>query len=140
MSLIRWDPFQELNRFDDDWGFVPMIRRNIMRLPAVDISQTDTEVIVDLEIPAGIDPEKVDISVEGDMLTVRGQTDEKHEEKEKNYYRKEIRSGSFERSMTLPALVKGDQADAEYEKGILKIRLPKAEEAKLKKVTVKMKK
>jgi len=131
-GLIQWDPFRELMRgWDDDvWGgdFVP----------AVDVYQDKDNVIVEMDVP-GIEPEKVDISVENDVLTVSGKREEKKEVKREDYYRKEIRSGSFSRSVILPMKVKGEGAQAEFQKGTLKITLPKAEEAKPKKIAVKVK-
>jgi HSP20 family protein len=95
-------------------------------------------VVVETQLP-GIDPDKVEISVENDVLTVSGSTDEKKEVKREDYYRKEIREGSFSRSVILPMGVKAGEAEAKYDKGILKITLPKAEEAKPKKIAVKVK-
>ena len=145
MPLIRLDPFRELDRFfDGDWGVVPMMRGGLhmMHFPRMDVYQTDNDVVVEIQVPAGIDPEKVDISIEGDTLTARGSVEEERseEDKEKNYFRKEIRKGSFERSVMLPAAVKADLANAVFEKGILKVTIPKAEEEKVKKVEVKVKK
>lgn len=142
MALIRFDPFRDFDRFfEDNWGLVPMIRRGgEVRFPAMDVYQTDKDVVVEMEVPAGIDPERVDVSVEGETLTVRGETKEEKEEKEKHYYRKEIRKGSFERSVMLPAAVKGDAAEALYEKGLLKITIPKVKEEKTKRVTVRVRK
>jgi len=82
----------------------------------------------------------VNISIENDVLTISGETEEKKEVKKEDYYRKEIREGSFSRSVILPMNVKSSQAKASYEKGILKIILPKAEEAKPKKIAIKVKK
>jgi len=142
MAIMRWDPFRELDRFfDEDWGLVPMIRGGLrMAAPRIDVYQNENEVVAEVEVPAGIDPEKVHVSVEGDVLTVKGAVDESHEERNKNYYRREIRKGSFERSVMLPTTVKADRAEAVAEKGILKIILPKSEEAKAKTVEVKVKK
>lgn len=117
--------------FEEGWGDVDFF-------PAIDVRQDKDSVIVETSLP-GIDPDKVDISVENDVLTVSGHTEEKKEIKREDYYRKEIREGSFSRSVILPMGVKADQADAHYEKGILKITLPKAEEAKPKKIAVKVK-
>lgn len=141
MALIRWDPFHEFDRmFDEDWGLVPMMKSGrAMQIPALDVSQTDKDVVVELEVPAGIDPEKVDIAIEGDILTARGSAEEEHEEKNKHYHRKEIRRGSFERSVMLPAKVKADAAEAMCEKGILKITTPKVEPEQAQKISVKMK-
>lgn len=106
--------------------------------PAIDVRQDKDNVIVETSLP-GIDHEKIDISVENDVLTISGHTEEKNEVKREDYYRKEIREGSFSRSVILPMGVKADQADAHYDKGILKITLPKAEEAKPKRIAIKAK-
>lgn len=131
-QLIPWGPFRDLDRFfeEDFWqgAFVP----------AVDIYQDKDHVIVELDAP-GIDPEKVDVSVENDVLTVSGSKEVKNEVRKEDYYRKEIRCGSFSRSVILPMAVKGDQAKAEYKKGVLTVTLPKAEEAKSKKINVEVK-
>jgi len=132
-GLIRWSPFFDLERFFDE-GF----SADVNFLPALDVRQDKDNVIVEASLP-GIDPEKVDISVENDVLTISGRTEEKKEVKREDYYRKEIREGSFSRSVILPMGVKADQAEAKYEKGILKINLPKAEEAKPKKIAIKAK-
>ncbi len=130
-GLIQWDPFREvLGGWDDDLmgnGFAP----------AVDVYQDKDNVIVEMDIP-GIEAEKVDISVENDVLTVSGSREEKKEVKREDYYRKEMRSGSFSRSVILPMQVKGDDAKAEFKKGVLKVILPKAEEVKPKKIAVKV--
>jgi HSP20 family protein len=106
--------------------------------PALDVYQDKDNVIVEAAI-TGIDPEKVEITVENDVLTLAGTTEEKTEVKREDYYRKEIRSGSFARSVILPMRVKGDAAEAHYEKGVLTIVIPKAEEVKPKKIAVKVK-
>jgi HSP20 family protein len=106
--------------------------------PAMDIYQDKDNVIVEAPL-AGIDPEKVDISIENDVLTISGSTEEKREVKREDYYRKEVREGSFCRSVILPMPVKADRAEASSEKGMLKIIIPKAEEAKRKKISVKVK-
>lgn len=142
-SIIKWDPFRDLDRFfeDEDWGLVPMIRKSgPIKMPAMDVYQTDNDVIVEMEIPGGANPDNIDITIEGDVLTVKGESKKEEEEKGRSYYKKEIRRGSFERSVILPASVKGEEAEAETENGILKIRLPKLEEEKNKKIAIKVKK
>jgi HSP20 family protein len=106
-------------------------------VPAADIYQDKDNVIVEMDVP-GVDTDKIDISVENDVLTVSGAKEEKKEVRREDYYRKEIRSGSFSRSVILPMQVKGDQAKADFKQGILKITLPKAEEVKPKKIAVKV--
>ena len=87
----------------------------------------------------GIDPEKVDINVKNDILTIKGESEKKSEVEDKDYYRQEIRRGSFYRSVQLPAQVVGEKASAEYKNGILKITLPKAPESKTKSIKVEVK-
>lgn len=139
MSLIPWKPFSDLDKFfsDEDW-FLPVFPRMELIKPAMDIKETDKEVIAEVEIP-GFDPEKVEVSVEGGILRVKGSMDEKKEEKEKGYWRKEIRKGSFERRVRLPVAVKENAVEATYEKGVLKIVMPKAEAKPTGKVKIKIK-
>jgi len=131
--ILPWTPVRDLDRFfDDSWfggeGFAP----------ALDVYQDKDNVIVEAAI-TGIDPNDVEITVENDVLTIMGKTEEKQEVKREDYYRKEIRSGSFSRSVILPMRVMGDQAEAHYEKGVLKVTIPKAEEVKPKRIAVKVK-
>ncbi len=131
-SIIHWAPMRDLDRFFDEdmWarGFAP----------AVDVRQDKDHVIVDFQIP-DIDPAKVNITIENDVLTVSGASEEKHEVKREDYYRKEISRGEFSRSIILPMKVEGDKAAASYEKGILTITAPKAEEVKPKRIAVSVK-
>ncbi len=106
-------------------------------VPAIDVYQDKDSVTVETPLP-GIDPEKVDISIENDVLTIKGESEQKKEVDEKEYYRKEVRAGSFFRSVALPTHVIGDKAEASYDNGILKIVIPKAPESKPKTIKVKM--
>lgn len=139
MALVRWTPmFPSIDEFDklfDDFGAWPKLTSFV---PAMDVYQTKDDVVVETPL-AGIDPEKVNISIENDVLTIEGNMEQKSEVDEKNYYRKEIRAGSFHRSVALPAAVSGEKAKATYEKGILKIMIPKEERAKPKTVKVEVK-
>jgi HSP20 family protein len=126
---------EEFDKFFDD--FSPM-NRMANFVPALDVYQTKDDVVVEAPL-AGIDPAKVSISIENDVLTIEGQSEHKSEVDEKNYYRKEVRCGSFHRSVALPAAVNGDKAKATYEKGVLKISIPKEERAKPKTVKVEIK-
>ena len=96
-------------------------------------------VIVETQL-AGIDPDKVSISIENDVLCVKGESEKKSEVEDKNYYRKEIRRGSFYRSIPLPTHVDGDNASAVAEDGVLKISIPKATEVKPKTIKIQSKK
>jgi len=128
------EPFNEFDRWFDNtpaaWsGFTP----------AVDVWEDNDNVYVETPLP-GIDPENVNISIENDILTIEGSSEKKSEVDEKNYYRKEVRYGSFHRAVALPAAVKSDSAEANYEGGVLKVIVPKEEKAKPKKVKVNVKK
>lgn len=140
MSLIKWTPFFET--FDDmDKAFnnlSPMLRGADSFVPAVDMYEDQDNVIIETQL-AGIDPDKVDISIENDILCLRGESEKKSEIDEKNYYRKEIRRGSFYRTIQLPSHVDGDQAVAVAESGVLKITVPKMPEAKPKQIKIQTK-
>ena len=148
-NLIRWEPMREMvtlrdamdrlfdEAFTRPWGLADGGRGPGM--PAVDMYQTDDEVVVKLAVP-GMTAEDIQISVTGDMLTVKGESQEKNDVKEKAYHIREQRWGTFERSIGLPTAVVSDKAQAEFENGILTITLPKAEDVKPKTITVKPKK
>lgn len=134
MAIIPWKQF-DMDRFFDDEFFAPLSGGS---RPSMDIYETEKDVVAEVSLP-GIDPNKVEIMVRNDMLEVSGRTEEKKEEKGKDYWRKEIRSGSFERVIRLPVPVKEDKVEATYEKGMLKIVMPKSEEKTEKKIKVKVK-
>ncbi len=139
MAIIPWRPFDELDRFffDEDW-FLPVLPKFSI-VPAMDIYETDKDVVAEVNLP-GIDPKKIDISVKDRVLRVSGSSEEKTEEKKKGYWRREIRKGSFERAISLPSDVQEDKVDAVYEKGVLKIVIPKAKSKTAeKKVKIKVK-
>lgn len=140
MALIPWRPLFDLNRFfeEEDW-LLPVFSWSDLGKPAMDIKETDKELIAEVEAP-GFDPERFDVSVKDGVLRVKGEIDEKKEEKEKGYLRREIRRGSFERSIRLPVPIKENEVEATYEKGVLKIVMPKAEAKPAKQVKIKVKK
>jgi HSP20 family protein len=113
---------------EDGWG----IGHNI---PSLDLSETDNTIEARLDLPA-VDPDEIDIQVNRNLLTVSGERNEEKEEKGRTFYRMERRAGSFSRTITLPADVNEDEVAAEYKDGVLSITLPKAEEAKCRKVKV----
>lgn len=138
MAIIPWKPFSGLDRFfEDEDRWMPIMTMRKFLVPSMDIYEEGNDVVVEMPL-AGIPPEKVDISIENDFLTVKGQMEEKKEVKEENYYRKEIKRGSFVRQAALPVAVKGEEAKAESANGMLKIIIPKAEKAKGKKISVKL--
>jgi len=124
--------------FDDAFTRPVNLRDGGWSSPAIDMYQTDDEVVLRAALP-GFKADEVQINVTGDVLTLRGEMKHEEEQKDKAWYIREQRWGSFERSITLPTDVKADKAVADYENGILTVTLPKAEEVKPKTITVKPK-
>jgi HSP20 family protein len=142
MSLIKWTPF--VSEFDDMdkmmESMLPAVRGNQFGFtPAVDMYEDKENIVIETQL-GGIDPEKVDISIENNVLTIKGESEKKSEVEDKNYYRKEIRRGSFFRSIPLPTKVNGEAATAVNEDGVLKITVPKAAELKPKTIKIQNKK
>ena len=147
-NLIRWEPMREMvtlrdamDRLLDDaftrpWGLADGGRGS--GIPAIDLYQTDDDVVVKVVVP-GVKPQDVQISVTGDVLSIKGDVKEETDTKEKAYHLREQRWGSFERVVTLPTAVKSDKAQAEFENGILTVTLPKAEDVKPKMISIKAK-
>jgi HSP20 family protein len=148
-AVERWEPFKEMmslreamNRLVED----SFIRPGSWLAPfdaealsvAMDMIETKDNLIVKASVP-GIKPEDIDVSVTGDVLTIRGETASEEKIEQGSYLRQERRFGKFERSLTLPTLVTADKADAKFEHGVLTLTLPKAEQAKPKSIKVKTK-
>jgi len=104
--------------------------------PSLDLAESNNALEVRMDIP-GMEAKDIEIQVNANVLTVSGERKEEREEKGKTYHRVERRVGAFSRSVTLPCPVKEDAVDAQYKNGILTIKLPKTEEAKARKITVK---
>jgi HSP20 family protein len=132
-SLTAWPP-----RWFEDIFELPSVFGTMIRGVPADIYETDDQVVVKMPIP-GIRPEDVEISVARDTVTVRGEVEEEKEEKEqkKEYYYRALRYGSMARTFTLPTPVTTEGAEARVKNGVLTLTLPKAEEAKPKRVQVK---
>jgi HSP20 family protein len=148
-AVERWEPFKEMmslreamNRLVED----SFIRPGSWLTPfdaegmgvAMDVIDTKDNVIVKASVP-GIKPEDIDVSVTGDVLTVRGETASEEKIEQGSYLRQERRFGKFERALTLPTLVQADKADAKFEHGVLTLTLPKAEQVKPRSIKVKTK-
>jgi HSP20 family protein len=106
-------------------------------LPSLDVSETKNDLIVKAELP-GLDPKEIDISVVDGNLTIKGEKEQEKEEKEENYHLVERSYGSFARSIRLPRDVQSEKISASFKNGILKITLPKSEEAKKKEIKIKV--
>jgi len=147
-NLTRWDPFRDLislreamDRLFEESFVRPSGRRLALAeggALAVDMYETDDDVVVKTALP-GIDPDDVNVSITGNTLTIKGETKVQEEVEEENYVYRERRFGAYSRSLTLPAAVETDGAEAEYENGVLTLRIPKVEEAKPKAIEVKVK-
>jgi HSP20 family protein len=105
-------------------------------LPAVDVAETKNEIVVSVEIP-GMDPKEFDISLREGALTIQGEKKQDRAEEE-NYHLTERRYGTFSRSIPLPQEVEGDKIISSYKDGVLKIALPKSEEAEKKAIKIKV--
>jgi len=105
---------------------------------AVDMYETDDKVVVKTAVP-GVKSEDIDVSITGDVLTIKGETKTEEKVEKANYIRQERRYGAFSRAISLPSMVVADKATAEFENGMLTLTLPKAEEVKPKTIEVKAK-
>ncbi|MGO8684360.1 MAG: Hsp20/alpha crystallin family protein [Thermoleophilia bacterium] len=139
MAIIRWDPFREMttmrNQFDRVFGSVFEGRQESW-LPAVDVFDTSDAVVLKAEL-AGMDPADIQIELDDNVLTIKGERKFEENVDEGRYYRVERRFGSFERSLALPQGAKASDIVANYEDGVLEVRVPKAEEAQPRKIEVK---
>jgi HSP20 family protein len=144
MAITRWDPFREVvalqNRvnslfrdFNETAGDNPLTTGSFV--PAVDIYENEKEVVLKLEVP-GIEEKDLDVSVENNTLTVKGERKFEKEEKEENFHRIERRYGSFYRAFTLPTTVDTENVAASYTAGVLKLELKKKPEAQPKQIKV----
>lgn len=137
MSLIKWTPFFAENEMDKMFSdLLPTVSGNQFGFtPAVDVYEDKDNIIIETQL-AGIDPDQVEISIENNVLNIKGESEKKREVDEKNYYCKEIRRGSFYRSIPLPTRVNGEAAKASADGGILKITVPKVTEVKPKTIKI----
>jgi HSP20 family protein len=148
MELTPWRPFgkelsslrREMDRMWDRFmGETPFPR--IFRgewAPSVDISEDKNSVVVKAELP-GMEAKDVEVNLTDNVLTIKGEKKEEKEQKDERRHVIERYHGSFERSFQLPGKVQSDKIDAVFEKGVLKITLPKTEEAKKKEIKIKVK-
>jgi HSP20 family protein len=137
-TLIRWDPAREvdfmqseMNRvFDAFFGRgTPNGSRARRWVPAMDLLEQDDQLVLRADLP-GLDREDVTIEVKDNVLTVSGDRKAEHEEKAEGFHRVERTYGSFSRTLTLPEGIDADAVTAEFDKGVLEVRIPKPEERK----------
>jgi HSP20 family protein len=144
--LTRWDPFREMmnlrtqmDRMLSDWpnalpGMGEGESGSWQRLP-LDVSESDQAYTVCASIP-GVSPEEMEISVQNNVLTIRGETKSEEERQGDRWHLRERRTGQFQRTITLPNNVDANQVGAIYENGVLTLNLPKTEEAKPRRINV----
>jgi HSP20 family protein len=139
MSLIRWQPLKELdtlrhqmNRLfdelihsDREFGQFPKLE-TAMWAPAIELKETDTELVVKAMIP-GVEAKDLDVQVSENAVSIAGEHQEEKQTEAKGYFRSELRYGQFQRIVPLPVSVKHDQVQSEFKDGVLMLTLPKAE-------------
>jgi HSP20 family protein len=145
MSVIKYDPFRELRGLQDEMNRLFM--NNVSRgadegfargawSPSVDIFENKDQIVLEAELP-GLKPEEVDISIENNVLTIHGERKFEKKDETDNFHRVERSYGSFTRSFTLPPTVSSENADAQFENGVLRLTLAKREEAKPRRIEIK---
>jgi HSP20 family protein len=146
-SMTPWEPSRDIislrdmmDRLFEDAFVTP---RGVMTTRAggelaLDMYETKDDVVVKAALP-GVKPEDVDITITGDTLTIRGETEQENEDKQGNYLRRERRYGEFVRAITLPSGLQIDKADASFDNGELTLKIPKSEQVKPKSIKVKPK-
>ena len=147
MELMPWRPFGTIrssrNELDRLWDRLSRETPSMGTfteewLPSVDISETKKNFIVKAELP-GLDAKDVKVNLSGDLLTIKGEKKKEEEEEDEHHHYIERCSGSFQRSFQLPTSVKGDKVEATFDKGILKVIIPKLEAAEKKEIEIKVK-
>src|SRR5947209_4523308 len=144
MSIIRYDPFRDLRALQDEVN--RLFTGNMARFddegiargswsPSVDIYENKDQIVLEAELP-GMSREDFDLSVENNVITLRGERHFEKKEDTDNYHRVERAYGSFLRSFTLPNTVTAEGANADYRNGVLRVTLPKREETKARRIEV----
>jgi HSP20 family protein len=144
--IQTWNPFREMEHFRRDFDdlfdrFLGRGKRGGKAAgafePAVESYIEGDKMVVRADLP-GIDPKNVEITVTGDILTIKGAREARHEEKERNFVFREVSYGSFERSITLPAGIKADDIKANYTDGVLELTAPAPKELAARKVPIQV--
>jgi HSP20 family protein len=145
MAIESWDPFREAVSLRDAMNSLfqeSFVRPGGMSAPNVhaalplDVSETEDAFVVKASLP-GVKPDDVQITVQGDTLTIRGESKAEEEKDGEHWHLRERRFGSFQRSVSLPLPVNSDQSEARYEHGVLTLTLPKSEAAKPRQIKIK---
>ncbi|NJR56255.1 MAG: Hsp20/alpha crystallin family protein [Acaryochloris sp. CRU_2_0] len=148
MSLVHWQPMPELDTlrrqmdrlFEDFWSDrgLPLFQTAKMTwMPAIELKETDTELVLRAQIP-GISAKDLDIQMSEDTVTIMGEHQEEEKTEEKGFFRSEFHYGKFQRSIALPINVHNQKAKAEFKDGVLTLTMPKMEESKRKVVKLNL--
>jgi len=145
MAVTRWEPFKDLmtlreamDRLFEESFLRPGLLGNgesAAGMLPLDVYETENAVFVKAAVP-GIKPEDIDVTLTGDLLTIKGEFKAEQREEKRNYLRQERRYGSFSRQLTLPVGVNAEECKASFENGLLTLELPKVEQAKAKSIKV----
>ena len=146
MALIRWEPVRELNTIQSEMNRLfntffdaPTPGNGMLAqrrwLPAMDLVETEDDFVLRADLP-GLSEDDVNIEVEDNVLTVSGERKAEHEERKEGYYRVERSSGHFSRSLTLPDGIDPAAVKAQFDRGVLEVRIPKPEARKPRKVAI----
>src|ERR687885_2312810 len=145
MSIVRYDPFRDLRSLQEE--FNRLFSTNLSRafddegiargawIPNVDIFENKDQIVLEAELP-GMNREDFDLSIENNVITLRGERKFEKKDDGDNYHRVERAYGTFTRSFTLPQTVSGEGATAEYKNGVLRVTLPKREEVKARRIEI----
>lgn len=147
MNIVKYDPFRELRGLQDEMNrlFNLGVSRSgngedIVRgawSPSVDIFENKDQIVLEAELP-GMKPEDVNISIENNVLTIHGERKFEKKDEGDNFHRVERSYGNFTRSFTLPPTISSENANAEFENGVLRLTLAKREEAKPRRIEIKV--
>lgn len=144
MTIVRWEPMREIaslqgevNRlfstlFDDSGGSAAPTRRWV---PPMDLVETEDSLVLRADLP-GMDQDDIKVEIEDRTLTVSGEREAEHEERPEGFYRVERSFGRFERSLTLPRGVDGSTVTAQFDRGVLEVRIPKPEASRPRRIEI----
>ncbi len=146
MSIVRYDPFRDLRSLQDEVN--RLFSTNLTRAydgdegiargawnPSVDIYENKDQIVLEAELP-GMKREDFDLSIENNVITLRGERRFEKKDESDNYHRVERAYGSFTRSFTLPQTVQAESVTAEYRNGVLRVTMPKREEVKARRIEI----
>lgn len=143
MAMVRWDPFRDVNTLRDEMNRLFSRTLGDSRgagaaqtwSPPLDVFETATEIVVEVDLP-GLRPDQIDIEMDDNVLTISGDRAFQDKGDGGRFHRLERTYGHFQRSLGLPAGVKQEQISAEFEHGVLVVRVPKADEVRPRKIAV----